>query len=997
MNSISDLNNISATPVTFDSFREYEIVFGNNAGNISTEQFEGSYYRLSKQVELISIDKQTRDLILTLEFSNNATVSNVEYIGPSDRIKVLAANSTTWSVTGIEGVNGYNEAFANVFVVANNNVIGNTVINTQVSDQLGNTRSWAQAVELVTNNLISLPANLQFAEDTQSSLSGLQIIDVFPDASYSLSLQDTGGGNGNFKTAIGNTITTLSETGQKTALNTLLTGAVYIPAADSVSNSSITVNIVRTTDNKAFSSQLPVIWNGTSHTDFSIPTTLSTSEDLPLSLSSIEITDLRPELIDSSIQYEIVLSSVNPGAGQIRFDSNIGNSITISGTKSQINTNLTGNLQFVPSADYTGPASITYTQTQTTDNVLQANAVAIPITVGNPHTDFSIPISYSLAEDTVSPMGNISITDLRPDRVDSSIQYEINIVSQDPGNIKIRYDNVDSAAATLTGNKAQLNSILANANLQPKIIPSSDYFGNSIVTYTQVQTTNNVVQANAVPIGINVSDTSELSLSLFYLYPVGEPNPAILQPTRILYNIEDTDLFATSYTISINQSTGPTGTFLLNGVNQNSSSITFTSDRNSVNSANIAFALNSFSSDTVTLSFSLSKTLENSSTVIIANNRSLTLEPAVTNLDTIYSYTTNNSTQIFSVNRPIINTALTGSLTVTLASDDGYFNQIVRNYNQIDTATILNSDGSVNNLALLNFWPNRGKTDNVAIDYTLVRDNIVFAKYTIVASSVEGTVPNELLGTITINNTSLYEIGIQQFLYCTANVTLIGGGGAAAVGGGGGGGGGVTTINNIQFPSLSNFAVIGAGGTAKIDHTLPGINNLVLYFGNANPGGNTTFINNTAGGGGGGYTSFDSAGARLPAELYARGGTSGSPQNRVSSPNVRVSQNFVALTNWPGTVADVRLKATGGAGAAQGTSGVSDVVGGNGLPSIGGSGGGAFDVTYTIDGNVSIGSIGFAGVPSGSGQGGQAIQWTSSTVNSTANGQSGKVIITWFI
>ena len=184
MNSIQDLNASGSTPVEFDTFRDYEIVFGNNAGNISSEKFEGNFFRLDKQTPLNSITNQINDLIINVQFSNVAAISNVLYLGNIDRIKVSQATANSWQVSGIVGVAGYDAAFNDVVVLTNNGVLGNTVLSTNVSDQLGNVRSWNNSITFIENIFANVESQLYFYNN-DGAVIDIQIVDTAsPDTDF---------------------------------------------------------------------------------------------------------------------------------------------------------------------------------------------------------------------------------------------------------------------------------------------------------------------------------------------------------------------------------------------------------------------------------------------------------------------------------------------------------------------------------------------------------------------------------------------------------------------------------------------------------------------------------------------------------------------------------------------------------------------------------------------------------------------------------------------
>ena len=379
MNSITDLNNIGATPVTFNTFRDYTIVFGNSAGNISTQVFENSYFLAAKQVQLETFDFAIRDLLIYYTFSDGTKINELRYVGNNPNIAVFSATANTWQATGIRTVNDYNDAFNNIYIGINADTAGNVVLCTiQPDDQAGNSQQWVQTANIVENTFIQLEP-IVYDEDSDTSLASLQITDQYIDPTNYAIVATVDPLEGQFVFGNLQIANTWNITADKDTINQELQDLVFRPAADYVDAVDITFNIERTADEL---SQLVVstLAVGNVHDDFARPTDIVFTGSFSSVLTGFEITDLRPDRIDANIQYSVNIGTDNANM-VLSYDGNTVSQVTLTGTKSDVNAIL-GNVNLVPSVAaanlFTDAANITYTQTQTTDSRLQAN-ISVPL------------------------------------------------------------------------------------------------------------------------------------------------------------------------------------------------------------------------------------------------------------------------------------------------------------------------------------------------------------------------------------------------------------------------------------------------------------------------------------------------------------------------------------------------------------------------------------------------------------------------------------------
>lgn len=786
MQSYEDLNNFSSTPVDYTSANDYVIAYGNNAGNLSTNEYESNYFQIYKQTPLNTFTLPSKDLLINISFDEYSKIQSVIYIGNNANLKVWNNDPASWTITGIRTVADYNEAFANTYIGINTGETGFFNATFEANDQRGNTRSWVANVNIYTNDLFYSPAAIVFAEDTLASYGNIAIIDDFAFATdYSVSFVAGNVTLGQIKNpntgAIGNS---WSATGNKITLNSQLANVRFVPGADSTTDTDVAVTMIRDYDDKTIIRVIPSRWNGTAH------------------------------------------------------------------------------------------------------------------------SDYSIPASYSIAEDSNLSMSGISITDIRPDNIDAGITYQITIQSPDTANVLLNYNGNTSATATLSGTKSTVNNILGNATARPKIVAYNDYFGNASLTYTQVQTTNGITQADAVPIALYVSNSQDYSVTTNYIVPVTNATQQ-----RFTYQILDQDINASQYTITFNKVSGIAGNFFVNGSNSGSSTATYTGNLSQVNASNVTFAMNAGNVGNAVANWSLSKTTTANVTTQVASNIALSLNAAVANLATNYGYTTNTATTIFSTSVPKINTDIAGNLTLTVSGASGYFGTTDANaassFSVVGTASTLNTL-----LPTIKFWPMGNASGNLSANVVLTGSGTTWINKTLNLVGTTANVPANLQTVLSITSSGTYTPSLAQALYCKADALIIGGGGGSSgtnlgYGPTAGGAGGIRVLNDELIAPGSYSVVIGSGGGVGPSNILN-----QAFSANGQSGQSTSIFGYAAQGGKGGINYSVSSGPGL-VHTFVGGDSGGTQQPGQESPTVYSGSSYSAGPTNIG----------GGGGSAQNASG----------------------------------------------------------------------------
>jgi hypothetical protein len=525
MQSFTDLNNYSNTPVSYGTSADYIIEFGANAGNLSVSESEGSYFLIYKRVPLLQFSNVSKDLLVEINSSAVGIISDVVYFGSNTDIAIYASTSTSWAITGIRSVADYDDVFNNTYVGIVNDATGSFDLTFVLDDQMGNTRSYVASITIVPNTLFAFSSPIYFAEDTLATFGNLAITDIYPGGSnYTLNISMENPVLGQIKLPNGTYANSYTLTDTKTNVNTAITSMRFAPAADSLTNTQVNTVITRVADSKLVARPILCNWNGTSHSDYSIPVSFSTTEDSNIAMTGMSITDIRPDNIDANIQYQVTVASSDSANILISYNGSSASSAQITGTKSSINTIL-GNANLTPKLvtynDFNGTNQVTYTQVNTTNSITQADSIPITVFV-TPGSEYSITTTRYL---TVTDSGsNVRIDGIILDSDVSAVSYTENLskTSGAVGNFIVNGSSLGTGPITLTDSKANLNS----SNVTFSI--STANVANSVLSWSLIKNKAGNVQ---VPLASNVAVSLYPAISSFSgVYPYISNNSNLIFP-----------------------------------------------------------------------------------------------------------------------------------------------------------------------------------------------------------------------------------------------------------------------------------------------------------------------------------------------------------------------------------------------------------------------------------------------------------------------------------
>jgi hypothetical protein len=682
--------------------------------------------------------------------------------------------------------------------------------------------------------------------------------------------------------------------------------------------------------------------------------------------ANLQITDV---LFTTPTNYTI---AIQPTLGQIynSTTSALANSFSMTNSKANINSAIQS-LSFAPAADSVTNTTIGVTVTRVVDGLI-VPAVIDAAFNGIGHSDYELPLSYSLPEDSQLSMGNIRISDIRPDNINANIQYRVELNTVDSANINFVYGNVQMNSVVLTGTKPTINNILGNVNLQPRLRAYNNFTGNGVITYSQVNTTDSSVQANQVPVQVFVSLDPGYLLQTGYVLPV--TNSASSGNTRLVWSITEdtgTDPF---YRIDFRRLTGPTGNFVVNGVDTGTQPGNISGNRSVINAQTINFVTTVANTANATLQWAATRYDNPFGTgpgnpLPASGNITLTLETAITNLKPFYPYTSNVNTAIFSgSNKPNLSTAMVGNIELIIDSGSGSFATNRANFG--NSLSLVGSRNQIDSLlSTIQFYPNFRQAGNVTANLKIrSAANVTFVDRTLTLAGTRANVPPSLYNISPLNiPAGVYQSDINRTLYCNiGNIVLSAGGGGGGTGGGGAGT--LSEFSNTNFEISKTYAVvIGAGGAAANASTTGG-----------QPGG-FTFMTDFGGSGGGGF-----GGVRLANVDLCVGGNAGDAFGFGFG-----GAGGTGNVNDGGTIR--RVRGGGGGGSFNG-------IAGNGqAANVGGRGGAGTVIqglTFGAGGNSGWEGAGRPPYTSRAGEGGDGSY--TGTANTTQDGQSGAVLV-WFV
>jgi hypothetical protein len=423
-----------------------------------------------------------------------ASVDNLYYDGPFSNIGLARLSSNTWQYQGIRNTTRYTEAWANLKCQTSTDSVAPFAIGVALNDQQGNTASYNIAVTVTDLAEYSAPVSIDWSEGLEADITPIEILDLaVEDPDYLVTLTVA---NADHALILldGSAANSRSITGNRTELNASLLSnpPVWQPKGDFAFTDTVALTIQRLSDSVILANAVSITMNITStHNEYAVPASIVFDEDQTANVTGISITDVRWD----NPTYTVTVAAANTTASLVTFGSNTGASVTQVGTKTVLNA-LLANVAFVPAADLDQNTTINYTQIRNSDGEVHANAVPINMLINSTHNDFAVPATVTVIGGQSFTLNGFDITDQAVNK-----NYQVTVTTV-PTQLTFERNSNTVANYQVSGNIATVDSAI-NGNWT--FNPSRYYYGgNAIVTYRQVQTTDNIVQANNFPITVQV-------------------------------------------------------------------------------------------------------------------------------------------------------------------------------------------------------------------------------------------------------------------------------------------------------------------------------------------------------------------------------------------------------------------------------------------------------------------------------------------------------------
>jgi len=544
--------------------------------------------------------------------------------------------------------------------------------------------------------------------------------------------------------------------------------------------------------------------------------------------------------LDPTATYTLTFDQSTGNTGIITVNgvsAGLGNIATLAGNRATVNA---GNVTFFPEPDSASNAQVLVSAVKTNPfgNVTFANNVVCNLTCTSSHSQYSLTTAYNFAEDVTTDMV-YSITDTDPQATGYSVTF-----AQSTGNTGVFFvNNVSQGvgnAAVITGSKATVNA----ANVA--FLPPPDYTGNVGLTYTQIKNNlwfGNITQAANLPVSLTCNATH----TNYNFATSGTYDEDTFKSFSNL--IGDTDARATSYSTSLQQTSGNVGTWYLNGaiVGPANTVLSFSNSKSNINSANIQYLPAVDNTGNITITYNQSKVNSVFGNITqaanLAGNYTIgNTNPEIANMIGVNrSFTGNTITDIFQTTTPAISDGpdygqtYTISLTSPLGrfgNSTGYFTATSNISSLANTLVLSGNTQQINaEFANIKFAPLTSGTANTTFTYTQSRNS----QQQLTTTNNLTVIPAPLSNVYTFTANTAWTPTWQERVYGLANVVVVGGGGGAVWGtdrvppaggsavpyvGAAGGGGEVRWNSNLALSDYSYNVVVGAAGVGNSTATL---------------------------------------------------------------------------------------------------------------------------------------------------------------------------------
>ena len=262
-----------------------------------------------------------------------------------------------------------------------------------------------------------------------------------------------------------------------------------------------------------------------------VPTTQSTNEDTTKAITGLFIADVDAGSGGMTVTLGVTNGTLTVADGTAGISGSGSSTVTLTGTVAQINSTLAATVNYVPTANFNGSATLTMTTsdngntgsggTQTDVDMITINVAA----VNDPVTS-SAPATATVDEDGSVAINGLSISD-----VDATLapggQYAVTLTATQ-GTLTLSTvaglsfttgDGTSDATMSFTGTQSAINTALASA----AYAPAANYNGAATINITVTDQVGVVVATGS---GVATSDSDTINVTVSAVNDTNHPPTA---------------------------------------------------------------------------------------------------------------------------------------------------------------------------------------------------------------------------------------------------------------------------------------------------------------------------------------------------------------------------------------------------------------------------------------------------------------------------------------
>ncbi|MCP5303552.1 MAG: tandem-95 repeat protein [Pseudomonadales bacterium] len=464
----------------------------------------------------------------TVQLAVTSGTLNVTLSGAAS-ISAGANNTNTLTLSGTQ--TDINATLASLSYQGNLNFVGSDTLTVTSTD--ANSATDVDTVGITVNNVNASPVNTvpgaqTVNEDTALGIAGISVADADDNLSTvqlsvtSGTLNVTLSGAASISAGANNS-NTLTLSGSLTDINATLASLSYQGGLNFNGNDTLTM-ISTDADSATDTDTVAITVNSVNDAPVNtVPGAQAVNENTALSISGISVADVDGNL--STVQLAVTSGTLNvtlSGAASISAGANNTNTLTLSGTQTDINATL-ASLSYQGNLNFVGSDTLTVTSTDA-NSATDVDTVGITVNNVNASPVNTVPGAQTVNEDTALGIAGISVADADDNL--STVQLSVtsgtlNVTLSGAASISAGANN--SNTLTLSGSLTDINATLASLSYQGGL----NFNGNDTLTMistdadsatdtdTVAITVNSVNDApvNTVPGAQAVNENTALSIS----------------------------------------------------------------------------------------------------------------------------------------------------------------------------------------------------------------------------------------------------------------------------------------------------------------------------------------------------------------------------------------------------------------------------------------------------------------------------------------------------